>query len=101
MLGDIAAAFVVGLSEVDQVKSLAKFEAAGLEFAVLSFVHFDWDRHGAKRVMVAERKRTLDPNVFVSMRHCGNVQCCCSTSCRPQAISFGLVDAHWQDGSKF
>ena len=49
---------------MDQVKSFTNFEAAGLMFALLSFVHFDLDGHGANNVLVAERKRTLDPKVF-------------------------------------
>ena len=57
---------------MDQINSFTNFEAAGLKFALLSFVHFDLDGQGANNVMVAERTRTLDRKVFVSKRHCGN-----------------------------
>ena len=72
MLGDDAAALLSAFYDVDQVKSSINFEAVGLKFALLSFDHFDLDGLGAKSVMVAEGKRVLDPQVFVSKRHCGN-----------------------------
>ena len=109
MLGDDAAALLAGHHEVDHVNSFTNFEAAGLKFAWLSFVHLDLDGHGANNVMVSERKRTLDPKVFVSKRHCGNhatglCEACmplytknsldgftiAACYCRHQAISFGL-----------
>ena len=71
LLGDDAAALLAGFYEVDQIKSFTKFDAAVSKFALLSFVQLDFDGHGANNVMVAERKRTLDPKVFVSKRHCG------------------------------
>ena len=67
LLGDDAVALLAGFYEVDQIKSFTKFDAA--KFALLSFVQLDFDGHGANNVMV--RKRTLDPKVFVSKRHCG------------------------------
>ena len=47
MLGDDAAAWMASLYEVDEVKSLTNFEAAGLKFALLSFVQFDLDGNDA------------------------------------------------------
>ena len=74
MLGDEAAALQGGLHEVDQVKPFTISEAAVLKFALLSFVHVlvDFDGHGANDVMMAERRRTLDPKVFASKQHCRN-----------------------------
>ena len=70
LMGDDAAALLASLNEVDEVKSFANFGAAGLKFALLLFVHFELNGHSEKNVMAAERKRTLDPKVFVSKRHC-------------------------------
>ena len=56
----------------DRVKSSTNFQAARLNFALLSFVQFDLDGNGAYDVMVAERKRTLDLEVSVSKRHFEN-----------------------------
>ena len=67
LLGDDVVALLAGFYEVDQSKSFTKFDAA--KFALLLFVQLDLDGHGANNVMV--RKRTLDPKVFVSKRHCG------------------------------
>ena len=65
MLGDDAAALVAGFYEMDQIKSLTKFEAAVLKFAMLSFVHFDLDVVGANNVMEAERARARSEGLRV------------------------------------
>ena len=62
MLGDDAAALLS--ASTGWTKSV-------LKFALLSFVHFDLNGHGANNAMVVDRKRTFDPNVFVWKRHCG------------------------------
>ena len=69
-----------------QVKSDTNFEAAGLKFALLSFVHFDLDGHGAKNVIVAERKRTL-----VSKRHCGTHATGLCEACMHSAVDEKLI----------
>ena len=51
-----AAALLTGLCEVDQVKSFTNFEAAGLKFALLSFVYFDLGRSQGLRVEAALRE---------------------------------------------
>ena len=71
-MGGDAAALPGGLFEVDQLKSFTNFGAAGLKFALLSFVHFDVDGHGTKNVTAERRRGRSNPKVFVSKRHCGN-----------------------------
>ena len=61
MLVDDAAALQARLFDVDQVKSLTNFEAAGLKFALLSFVHFDLDDHGANNMTVQHVFLDLKP----------------------------------------
>ena len=61
MLVDDAAALQARLYEVDQVQSFTKFEAAGLKFALLSFVHFDLDGHGANNMTVQHVLADLKP----------------------------------------
>ena len=84
--------FLAGFFESDKAKSFTNFEAAGWKFALLSFVHFDWDGHGANYVMVADRKRTLDPKVFVSKRHCGNHVTGLCEACMHSAVN---ERTHW------
>ena len=91
LLGDDAAALLAGFYEVDQVKSFTNFEAAGLKFALLSFVRFDLEGHGANNVMVGERKRTLDSKVLVSKRHCGNHATVLREACMYSAVDEQLV----------
>ena len=59
MLVDDAAALLARLSAVDQVKSFSNFKAAGLKFALLLFVHFDLDGHGANNMMVQDVLRGI------------------------------------------
>ena len=59
MLGNDAAALQARLFDVDQVKSLTNFEAAGLKFALLSFIHFGLDGHGANNMMVQHARRRI------------------------------------------
>ena len=61
MLVDDAAALQARLYEVGQVKSVTNLEAAGLKFALLSFVHFELDGHGANNMMVQHALADLRP----------------------------------------
>ena len=90
-MGDDAAALLAGLHEVDQVNSFANFEAAGSKFALLSFVHVDVDGRGEKILVVTERKRTLDPKVFVSKWHCGSHVTGLCDSCMFSAVDEQLI----------
>ena len=110
LLGDVAAALLAGLYVVDHVKSFTNFEVSGLKFALLSFVHFDLDGHGANNVMVAERSARSIPRSSrrrgtAAITRRGRAMHACTApwmknsldgptiaarSCRPQAISFSL-----------
>ena len=59
MLGNGAAALLARLFAMDQAKSCTNFEAAGLKFALLLFVHFDLDGHGANNMMVQHALRRI------------------------------------------
>ena len=91
LMGDDAAALLASLNEVDEVKSFANFGAAGLKFALLSFVHIDLYGLGETNVMVAERKRTLDSKVPLSKRHCRNHATVLCKSCLYSAVDEKLI----------
>ena len=71
MFGDDAAALLAGFYEVDQVKSCTKFEAAGLNFALPSFVHFDLDGHCANNLMRQRGSARLIPRSSCRSRTAG------------------------------
>ena len=91
LLGDVAAALLAGLYEVDHVKSFTNFEVSGLKFALLSFVHFDLDGHGANERDGGRKERTLDPKVFASKRYCGNHATGPCEACMYSAVDEKLI----------
>ena len=65
-----------------------------MKLALLSFVHIDFGGHGANDVVVAQKKRTLDPKVFVSKRHCGSNATGLWEACKNIAVDEQLTGWH-------